>query len=89
MCFVGKNYLFKLNRFGGVSFTLGSLVDRLLSRFNTKYELSRVMDFMEKYPDQGVATASFSQGVENINTNIRWMETNAKTLTEWLKENAK
>ena len=77
-----------LNRFGGDSFTLGSLVDRLLSRFNTKYELSKVVEFMQKYPDQGVASAAFANGIENINTNIRWMEQNAKVLTDWLKENA-
>lgn len=80
-----ENWDMLVERFGGVSFTLGSLVDRLLSRFNTKYELTKVMDFTTKYPDQGVASASFSQGLENINTNIRWMETNAQTITEWLK----
>ena len=74
------------NRYGALSFTLSNLVESILSRLKTKYELSRVEEFMRK-ATLGIATASFEQGVETIKTNIRWLDTNKDGVNTWLTNN--
>lgn len=85
--FFVENWDGLLDRYGGVSFTLGNLVTSLLRNFNTEYELLKVQDFLIKHPDQGVATNAFKQSVETISSNIRWMNRNAESLSQWLGEN--
>ena len=53
-------------------------------RLNTKYQLKRVQDFIDRTPELGVAKEAFAQALENINTNIRWRETNLEPVTQWL-----
>ncbi len=72
--------------YGGVSFTLSRLVERVLANFNTNYELILVEKFIGERGTLGVATNSFNEAVENININIRWMNKNSNRVTNWLRK---
>ena len=77
---------FFLLSYGGVSFTLSRLVERVLANFNTNYELILVEKFIGERGTLGVATNSFNEAVENININIRWMNKNSNRVTNWLRK---
>ena len=74
-------------RFGRVAFTLSRLVESVTSNLNTKYQLNRVEDFIKRTPNLGIASDAFKQSLENIKTNIRWIETNKNNINTWLLNN--
>ncbi len=41
----------------------------------------------ENRDNLGVAASSFKQVLENIETNLRWMEKNSRHVTQWLIDN--
>ncbi len=75
-----------MRSYGGVSFTLSRLVERVLANFNTNYELTLVEKFIGERGTLGVATNSFNEAIENININIRWMNKNLNHVTSWLRK---
>ena len=57
----------------------------MTQRLSTKLELQRVNDFIARNKNNlGLASDAFSQALENINTNIRWIEKNLQSVHEWL-----
>jgi hypothetical protein len=60
----------------------------ITSSFNSIYDLKKVQNFMSENRDNlGVAASSFKQVLENIETNLRWMEKNSRHVTQWLIDN--
>ena len=51
---------------------------------NTEYELNLVKKFLIDHRNLGSAAKAFDQALENIETNIRWVETNFNDVLEWL-----
>lgn len=74
------------SRYGSVSFTLPTLVTSITNRLNTRYDLSRVENFIATH-DLGLTTEAFQKAIENINTNIRWTEKNIQNIKKWLQNN--
>ena len=52
---------------------------------NTKGDLNRVQNFVNKYADLGVYAASFRLALENIDLNIQWMERNYQIIKNWFE----
>ena len=68
-----------------MAFTLPNLVTGVTQRLTSKLDLQRVKDFIARNQNNlGVATEAFSRALENINTNIRWLEKNLLSVHEWL-----
>ena len=44
-------------------------------------------DFFAKYPDAGAGARAREQALEQIQTNIVWMEANEDTIVQWLNAN--
>lgn len=74
-------------RHGSTSFTLPSLIDTLTRRLSSAEDLKQVQDFMKNNSDLGVSYDSFVQAIENININIKWLDSNLKSIDTWLKDN--
>ena len=73
------------SRFNTIPFTLSSLVQYTLDTFNTPYELFKIERFREMNSNRlGTATEAFSEVIETIKTNIRWMAKNVNRIDEWL-----
>jgi hypothetical protein len=70
--------------YGFVSFTLPNLVDTVTSGLKTKYDLKTLLDFIENTPELGIAESAFEIAIENINTNIQWVEKNQESVKSWL-----
>ena len=70
-----------------MSFTLPTLVSNVFNRLNSQFELKKVEDFIKRHPNLAVAKNAFSQALENINTNIRWMDKYFTKIDNWLIEN--
>ena len=76
------------SRFNTIPFTLSELMVEITSSFNSIYDLKKVQHFMRENRDNlGVAASSFKQVLENIETNLRWMEKNSLHVTQWLINN--
>jgi hypothetical protein len=60
----------------------------ITSSFNSNSDLKKVQNFMSENRDNlGVAASSFKQVIENIETNMRWMEKNSLHVKQWLAKN--
>ena len=68
-----------------MSFTLPNIIKVVTGKMNKKSDLARVQSFIERHPKLGVASEAFQQALENINTNIRWMDKNYKKIDDWLQ----
>ena len=75
-------------RYGQNSFSLAALIESLTSKLNTKYELNRLKIFVSQQTDLGVTKPALDRAIENIQTNIRWMDKNYKLITDWLISHA-
>lgn len=91
---VGKSltldYIFQkwnelLVRFNSIPFTLNDLVLECLNGLNSKYDLDKIESFIQNgNVDLGMTMDSFKQVIEEINTNIRWLNKNFDLVTYWL-----
>lgn len=71
-------------RHGDVSFTLASLVDSITKYLNTNSYLLRLINFVERNSDLGVAQKAFEQAIENVQFNTRWTNKNLEPIKQWL-----
>lgn len=67
---------------------MAHLVQNVVKSFNTNYELDRINQFLSQNPDSGAIRDGLKQSIENIKTNIRWIEKNSQNLADWLYENS-
>jgi len=91
---VGKSltldYIFQkwnelLVRFNSIPFTLNDLVVECLNGLNSKYDLDKIESFIQNgNVDLGMTMDSFKQVIEEIHTNIRWLNKNFDLVTYWL-----
>lgn len=71
-------------RFGGISFTLPTVVTRVFSKLNTKFDLTKMRDFKVSHPNLGIANNVYNEALETVESNVRWMETNLESITDFL-----
>lgn len=86
--YLDENWNELLELFRSSSYTLSNLLLKTSDSFNTNYELQRVLEFRRKHADLASASNAIVQVIENVNTNINWMNKNSKKILDWLNENA-
>ncbi|XP_061175207.1 glutamyl aminopeptidase-like [Saccostrea echinata] len=84
---VRSNWEYLVDRFTTYSRSLGRLVPRVISNFNTEFELQQVEAFFTKYPDAGAGARGRQNAIESIKANIQWKKNNEKKITDWLCQN--
>ncbi|CAF0998437.1 unnamed protein product, partial [Brachionus calyciflorus] len=84
--YLEENWNQLLEEFGSLSFTLPNFVDAATSRLSSNYDLERIRQFMRKNSNLGVATEAFNRALENINSNIRWLNKNVLQIKTWLSQ---
>ena len=52
---------------------------------NTAYDVARIERFHIDHPNTGIAASAFTEALETVTINIRWMYTNAAPIKKWLK----
>lgn len=83
--YVFKNWNQLLVNFNSIPFTLNNLVVDVLSGFNNEYDLEKIESFMRnEHHNLGMTMSSFNEAVEEVNTNIRWMNSYFDLILNWL-----
>lgn len=77
-----------VSRFGLNERYLGSMIPSITRQFATEIRLKEMKEFFAKYPDAGAGARARITAVETVQKNIKWLNSNLKPLSEWLKENA-
>ena len=84
--FMFQNWKELLARFNSIPFTLNNLVVSLLSSLNTANDLEKINNFIQNgQNDMGMTISSFQEAIEELNTNIRWMNRNFHLIANKLK----
>ena len=73
-------------KYGKISFTLANLVSNVFSNLNSEFDLKNLQAFNVRHPDLGVASKAFEETLEIVEANIRWMNTNFNSISEWLEK---
>ena len=77
-------------KFGSVIYTLPNMVNLIINKFNSKEDFEKVKNFTIKYKNKmGIAKRAFEEGLDNIKTNMEWMDKNFKSITKWLLKKVK
>ena len=57
----------------------------VFKNYNTRYDLKKLENFYERQANEKSLNLNvFKEIIENIVTNIRWMDTNYKKISQWL-----
>lgn len=70
-------------------FVLSDLIKTVYGNLNTQSELNQLEDFLIRHPDLGSASLDFRKTIEIVKTNVRWMNKNFNTISDWLKVKTK
>ncbi|XP_038059590.1 aminopeptidase N-like [Patiria miniata] len=84
--FFRANYELFLDRFGDSLFHFGRIVQGVTKPFTSEFHLQELEKFIAEHPDQGTGAAAFAQAVEEIQSNVRWMESHYDEVKTWLDE---
>ncbi|XP_071956915.1 aminopeptidase N-like [Antedon mediterranea] len=84
--FFRDNWDYFRKTYGDSLFQFSRLIEGVTNHFNTEFKLNEVLSFMSDHPDQGTGRTAFTQSVEKIEANIRWMSTNYNEVNDWLQQ---
>ncbi|KAG1685464.1 Glutamyl aminopeptidase [Nymphon striatum] len=68
---------------------LGSAVKFIVKDFKSEFRLNEAKEFFKKYPEAGSGRRSRKQALEEVESRVKWLKTNEKTVNKWLKAIAK
>ena len=60
----------------------------LTSRFSTTLRLDEMKEFFKKYPEAGAGEQNRKIALETVENNIRFRESHAKDIHNWLQNNS-
>ena len=72
-------------RYGGGSFSMGTLVKSVLGGRNTRFDVDEIIRFVKEY-DMSSGQRSADQAIESGENNLKWMNANYEVIHKWLKE---
>lgn len=81
---VRANYDYIVNRFGLDNRELGRLVPKIVSGYNTEFQLEEVQSFYDQYPDAGTGEQARADSLDSIQNNIKWVSRSEKQIIDWL-----
>lgn len=84
--FIQQNWDKLLHWFGDVSFTLPEFIKRTTEAFSTEFDYKEVDKFFQTV-DTGPARRAVSTALENIRTNINWLNFHEEEVKQWLQKN--
>ena len=61
----------------------------VVRNYSTKFQLDQINDFFAEYPDGGAGTRSRVQALEDVQNNIKWIETHYQDIETWLNDRIK
>ncbi|XP_060840148.1 glutamyl aminopeptidase-like [Rhopalosiphum padi] len=82
--FLRDEWQYLVNRFSLNDRILGRLIPIVCSHFNTYERLAEMKLFFDKYPDAGAGNAGRKTALEVVSNNIKWLEKNEVTISNWL-----
>lgn len=85
--YVRTNWDEMVKRFGLNERYLGKLIPDISRNFATQMRLSEMKEFFAKYPDAGAGALSRKIALEKIQQNIKWLDSNLQSLSDWLNVN--
>jgi len=87
--FIRSEWPYLLDRFGLNSRYLGRVPKTVVRNFSTKFQLDQINDFFAEYPDAGAGTRSRIQALEDVQNNIKWLDTHYQDIENWLNDRIK
>ena len=66
---------------------LGRMPKYLSTSFSSQLRLDELDNFYAKYPDAGAGKRARKQARENIQNNIKWLQTHQDTIHQWFNRN--
>ncbi|KAK2157985.1 hypothetical protein LSH36_179g02013 [Paralvinella palmiformis] len=83
---VRANYDYIVNRFGLDNRDLGRMVPKIVSGYNTQFQLEEVQSFYERYPDAGTGEQARVDSLDSIQNNIKWLARSEEQIIDWLEK---
>ena len=77
------------DRFGLNSRYLGRVPKTVVRNYSTRFQLDQINDFFAEYPDAGAGTRSRIQALEDVQNNIKWLDTHYQDIENWLNDRIK
>lgn len=77
-----------VDRFGLNERYLGQMIPAVTKRFTTEIRLKEMQDFFAKYPEAGAGARSRVSALQTVQKNIKWLDSNLQSVTDWLTSNA-
>ncbi len=74
-----------LEQFGAGSFTMGSIIESVISHFSTDYDYEAVKDFFTG-KKVGSGKRALEQSMEKILINIHWRNNSESQVKHWIAE---
>uniref|UniRef100_A0A8C6UH67 Aminopeptidase n=1 Tax=Neogobius melanostomus TaxID=47308 RepID=A0A8C6UH67_9GOBI len=86
--FIRARWTYIFNEYGGGSFSFSNLINGVTKRFSTEFELKQLRQFKEDNADIGFGsgTLAVDQSIERTISNMKWIEENTKTVSNWFQE---
>ncbi|KAM4050461.1 glutamyl aminopeptidase isoform 1-T1 [Anomaloglossus baeobatrachus] len=85
---VRVNWDYLVNRYSINDRSLGRIVTRISTTFNTETQLWQMTNFFETNPNAGAGETPRKQALETVRNNIEWVAANKNGIKAWLEENA-
>ena len=86
--FYRSEWEYLVNRFSLNDRLLGRMIVVLTNRFSTSLRLDEMKAFFKKYPEAGAGAQNRKIALETVENNIRFRESHAKDIHNWLQNNA-
>lgn len=83
--YMDKNWDSLLTKYGHVSFTLSNIVKYVTRKLNSQFDVMRLNRFLKNHPKLEIAKMAFTEALEEVGTNTRWMKKNLEPIKSWLK----
>ncbi|XP_044726491.1 glutamyl aminopeptidase-like [Chrysoperla carnea] len=87
--YVRDNWDAIVKEFGLNDRYLGRMIPDITESFTNERKLNEMKDFFAKYPNAGAGASARKQAIENVKTNIKWLERNLLDIKNWLDKNVK
>lgn len=85
--YVRANWPAMVDRFGLNERYFGNMIPAITSTFSTEMRLKEMKDFFAQYPEAGAGAMARKIALERVQNNIKWLETNSKSVSDWFNEN--
>jgi hypothetical protein len=58
----------------------------IAQKLNTLFDIKKINEFLLNHPNTGIAASAFLEALDYVELNVRWMDTNAEPVKQWLEQ---